>query len=84
MLVQAEESLKQAVKNVIKAGTTFDIEQLEKVYHEDLRVFMVGQNGLNGILDKQSVKSMFQAKKDNGDPPLNDWADFNHIEANGA
>lgn len=83
MLVQAEESLKQAVENVIKAGTNFDIEQLELVYHEDLRVFMVGQNGLNGILDKQSVKSMFQAKKDNGDPPLNDWADFNHIEANG-
>jgi ketosteroid isomerase-like protein len=83
MKEQSEKTLKQAIENVIKAGTTFDIEQLEHVYHENLKVILVGQNGLNGILDKQSVKGMFQAKRDNGDTPLNDWAEFNHIEANG-
>jgi len=83
MIEQSRKTLKQAIENVIKAGTTFDIEQLEQVYHKNLEVIMIGQNGLNGILDKQSVKGMFQAKKDNGDSPLNDWAEFNHIQANG-
>lgn len=82
MIEQSENTLKQAIENV-KAGTTFDIEQLEYVYHEDLKVIMVGQNGLSGILNKESVKKMFQAKRDNGDSPLNDWAEFNHIQANG-
>ncbi|MDN3667988.1 peroxiredoxin-like family protein [Echinicola jeungdonensis] len=83
MIAQSKKTLKQAIENVIQAGTTFEIEQLEQVYHENLKVIMVDQNGLNGILDKQSVKNMFQAKRDNGDSPLNDWAEFNHIQANG-
>ncbi len=83
MIEQSEKALKQAIENVIKVGTTFDIEQLEYIYHENLQVIMVGQNGLNGILDKQSVKAMFQAKKDNGDSPLNDSVEFNLIQANG-
>lgn len=80
---QSEKALKQAIENVIKVGTTFDIEQLEYIYHENVQVIMVGQNGLNGILDKQSIKAMFQAKKDNGDSPLNDSVEFNLIQANG-
>ena len=80
---QSEKALKQAIENVIKVGTTFDIEQLEYIYHENVQVIMVGQNGLNGILDKQSIKAMFQAKKDNGDSPLNNSVEFNLIQANG-
>ena len=83
MIEQSEKALKQAIENVIKVGTTFDIEQLEYIYHENVQVIMVGQNGLNGILDKQSIKAMFQAKKDNGDSPLNDSVEFNLIQANG-
>ena len=83
MIEQSEEALKQAIENVIKVGTTFDIEQLEYIYHKNVQVIMVGQNGLNGILDKQSIKAMFQAKKDNGDSPLNDSVEFNLIQANG-
>ena len=83
MIEQSEKVLKQAIENVIKVGTTFDIKQLEYIYHENVQVIMVGQNGLNGILDKQSIKAMFQAKKDNGDSPLNDSVEFNLIQANG-
>ena len=83
MIEQSEKALKQAIENVIKVGTTFDIKQLEYIYHENVQVIMVGQNGLNGILDKQSIKAMFQAKKDNGDSPLNDSVEFNLIQANG-
>ncbi|WP_047544813.1 hypothetical protein [Psychroserpens sp. Hel_I_66] len=83
MIEQSEKVLKQAIENVIKVGTTFDIKQLEYIYHENVQVIMVGQNGLNGILDKQSIKAMFQAKKDNGDSPLNDYVEFNLIQANG-
>jgi ketosteroid isomerase-like protein len=83
MMEQSEKALKQAIENVIKVGTTFDIKQLEYIYHENVQVIMVGQNGLNGILDKQSIKAMFQAKKDNGDSPLNDSVEFNLIQANG-
>jgi len=80
---QSEKTLKQAIENLIKAGTSFDLEQLELIYHNNLKVFMVGRNGINPIFDKQAIKNLFQSKRENGDAHLNNWVEYNHIEANG-
>ncbi|WP_375581419.1 hypothetical protein ABWH96_10575 [Marivirga tractuosa] len=83
MVAQSERTLKQAIESLIKAGTAFDVEQLELIYHENLKVFMVDEIGQSSKLNKKTVKSMFQSKRENGDAPLNNWAEFSHIEADG-
>ncbi len=77
-----ELSLKQTIENLIKAGTTFDIQQLDIIYHEDLKVIMIDKNGQKTISDKQAFKDLFSTKLKNGDAPLNTWAKFNHIDVN--
>ncbi len=32
------------------------------------------------IADKEAFKDLFKSKKEQGAPPLNTWAEFNHIE----
>ncbi|QOD61762.1 hypothetical protein H9I45_04765 [Polaribacter haliotis] len=83
MIEQSEKTLKQAGENLIKAGTTFDIEQLDLIYHKNLKVFMVDTNGQSNMLDKNSVLTMFQSKRDNGDAHLNNWAEYSNIDLNG-
>ncbi len=78
-----EAPIKETIKNLIKAGTTFDIEQLELIYHNNLKVIMIEQNGGKMIANKQAFKELFQTKKENGDTPLNTWVQFNHIETQG-
>lgn len=80
---QPEIALKQTIENLIKAGTTFDIDELEFIYHKDLQFLMIDQNGQKMISDKETFKNLFQSKKENEDPPLNTWAKFVHVKANG-
>ncbi|MCQ0112525.1 hypothetical protein [Zhouia amylolytica] len=82
MIAQSEKTLKLVGENLIKAGTTFDIEALELIYHKNLKVFLVDTNGQSNMMDKNSVMGMFQAKRDNRDAPLNDWALFSSIDVN--
>lgn len=83
MIEQSEKGLKQVGENLIKAGTTYDIEQLDLIYHKNLKVFMVDTNSQTNMLDKNSVLTMFQSKRDNGDAPLNNWAEYSNIDLNG-
>ena len=80
---QPDIALKQTIENLIKAGTTFDTNELESIYHKDLQVFMTDGNGQLMISDKETFKNLFQSKKENEDPPLNTWAKFVHVKANG-
>ncbi|WP_109299134.1 hypothetical protein [Aquimarina sp. AU474] len=78
----SEIGLKQTIENLIEAGTSFDVEQLDRIYHEDLQVIMIDDQEQKTITDKKSFKELFSSKKENGDPPLNTWRKFNHIEVN--
>lgn len=83
MTEQSEKTLKQAVESLIMAGTTFDIDQLEVIYHEKLKIFMVDDKGQSMVQDKKAVKNMFQSKLENGDAPLNNWVEFSHVNTAG-
>lgn len=73
-------TVKQTIKQLIEAGTTFDIATLDLIYHKDLKVIMIAQDGEKTLSDKEAFKSLFQQKLKNGDIPLNTWAKFHHIE----
>lgn len=71
----------QVINDLIKAGTSYDVAQLDLIYHDSLKVIMIDMHGKVTQADKNAFKTMFQTKRDNCDPPLNTWADFNHVTA---
>ncbi|WP_303318409.1 hypothetical protein Q4Q34_10070 [Flavivirga abyssicola] len=79
---RSEIGLKQAIESLIEAGTSFDTDKLELIYHKNLQVIMINVEGQKTISDKESFKNLFDTKRKNGDPPLNTWAKFNHLEVN--
>ena len=76
------QEVKTTIENLIEAGTTFNVDELEKIYHDDLEIIMIDEKGETMIANKNMFKNIFQAKKNNGDTPLNTWAKFNFIDAN--
>lgn len=83
MKEQAEIELKETVESLIQVATTFDVNQLDLIYHNDMQVIMINGAGEKMISNKQVFIDLFQSKRDNGDAPLNTWAEFRHIEAHG-
>lgn len=79
---QLTADIKETIEQLIKAGTTFDVEKLENIYHKELEVIMIDEKGETMFADKEAFKSLFQTKQDNAEAPLNNWAVFHHIKAN--
>ncbi|OJJ23127.1 hypothetical protein BKI52_01890 [marine bacterium AO1-C] len=77
------QGVQQTIRNLIEAGTSFDVAQLDVIYHKDLQVLMIDEKGEKMMADKDAFKNLFKAKKEQGESPLNTWAEFNHIETNG-
>lgn len=78
-----ENGLRLTIDNLIEAGTTYDTEQLDTIYHSDLQVIILDPLGQKMVSNKNEVKAIFQSKRDRKEPHLNSWAEFHHIEANG-
>jgi len=74
-------SVKQAIESLIQAGTHFDIQALDEIYHEDLQIIMLDEDGKTVASDKNTFKKLFKTKLDRGDPPLDTWSEFHHINA---
>lgn len=73
--------VKDTIDELINVATTFDIEALDRIYHDKLSVVMIDQDSNINIADKAAFKAIFQSKKDNGDAPLSTEASYNHIHA---
>lgn len=73
-------TIKNTIQALIEAGTSFDTDQLELIYHKDLQVIMIDEAGNKMIADKAAFKELFDTKRKNGEAPLNTWAEFNHVE----
>ncbi|MDO6820716.1 hypothetical protein [Zobellia sp. 1_MG-2023] len=83
MTQQSKIGVKETIENLIKTATSFDVNKLESIYHDNIQVIMIDPLGQKTISDKQTFMNLFKSKRDNGDAPLNTWAEFNHIEHNG-
>ena len=77
------ESIKESLNALITAGTTFDIDALEKIYHDDLQVTMIDVEGNVNNADKSAFKGIFEAKKKEGAAPLNTWSKLHQISVEG-
>jgi ketosteroid isomerase-like protein len=80
---RAESEVKQTVENLINIATSYDIDSLANIYHDQLKVTMVDHLGNVNFASKDDFIQVFKAKKAVGDPPMNTWAEWHHIEADG-
>lgn len=75
--------VKRAVDELIQTATNYDIDVLDKIYHDDMKVVMVDTANNVNTADKAAFKALFQSKKDAGDPPMNTWAHYHRIDVDG-
>lgn len=78
-----EETVRQAVEELIQTATSYDVDVLERIYHDDLKVIMIDTEDNINIADKSGFKGLFKNKRDAGDPPMNTWAKFHKIDVEG-
>lgn len=78
---QNQLAVKKAIDDLIQTATTYDVEQLERIYHDDLEVTMIGKDGKVDVANKEAFKNMFQSMKKAGAPPMNTWARFHVVDA---
>lgn len=74
------EAVKQAIQALIQAGTTFDVDALDRIYHDNLQVITIDLEDNVSIADKVAFKSLFETKRKDGSMPLSTWAKFDHVE----
>lgn len=79
----AAAEVRRTIERLIDHGSAYDIEQLERIYHEGLKVFMIDENGDVSMSGKAENMEMFRAKRAAAAAPLDRWAKFGHVEANG-
>lgn len=77
------EAVKIAIEELIKTATSYDIDVLDRIYHDTLKVIMIDTDDQLNKADKLAFKGLFQSKKDAGDPPMNTWAKFHSIDVEG-
>lgn len=80
---KAANDVKQAIDDLIQTATTYDIETLDRIYHDDMQVIMIDTADNVSIADKAAFKGLFKSKKEAGDPPMNTWAKYHRIDVQG-
>lgn len=77
----AETAVKQTVLDVIKHGSVYDVDSLDKLYSDNMHIVRVTSDGRTNVLGKRDVLNFFQSMRSAGAEPLCAEAQFNHIEA---
>lgn len=75
--------VRQAIDDLIQTATTYDVETLDRIYHDSLHVVMIDADHNVNTADKAAFRGLFASKRDAGDPPMNTWAKFHRIEVHG-
>ncbi len=78
-----ENAVRKTIDELIQTATTYDIETLDRLYHEDLEVTMVDASNNVNVAGKEDFKALFKSKGDAGDPPMNTWARYHKLTVNG-
>ncbi len=75
--------VQQAMDDLIQTATSYNIDELDRLYHDNMTVTMINTNDELSTANKEDFKALFRAKRDAGDPPMNTWAKYHSIEVNG-
>lgn len=78
-----EQDVRRAIDELIQTATSYDVDVLDRIYHDDMQVVMIDtQHNVNNA-NKNAFTELFKSKRDAGDPPMNTWAKYHQIDVNG-
>lgn len=75
--------VRKAVDELIQTATSYDVDTLDRIYHEKLEVIMLDTEDNLNFANKEGFKGLFRSKRDAGDPPMNTWAKYHNISVDG-
>lgn len=74
-----EAQVRAKIDELIEKATSYDIEALDAIYHDDLHIVMVDHEDNVRISDKAQFKALFAGKKEAGNAQMNTWVKYHHI-----
>jgi hypothetical protein len=78
---EATAEIRRVIERLIEYGSTYNVEELDKLYHPRMKVFAIEESGDVSAFDKARNMDLFRAKRAEGAEPLSRWAKFNYVEA---
>lgn len=78
--VSAEADVRQTVVDIIESGSVYNIEKLDELYLDSMKIVHIGASGETQVLRKKDVLNFFTRLRDAKAKPLDTSAYFNHIE----
>ena len=81
-MLKDEAVIKEVIDDLIQTATTYDLNKLENIYHDDLSVIMIDVDDNLNTANKETFKGIFKSKKEAGDPPMSTWAKYHKIDIN--
>lgn len=77
-IMNMDPELIEVTKRLIRYATRYDIETLDTLYSDDLKIYRLDDRGETMTLDKPANMAYFIGKRDAGAAPLDDAAEFLH------
>jgi len=72
--------VKAAIENLIHSASTYDFSVLEHIYHDDMKIFMIGPEGVVNQSDKIGfIKHVTDATMEAETPHI--WSKYHLVEA---
>lgn len=80
---QQTKAVRKIIDELIHVATTYNINELDRIYHDDLEVSMVDVMGEVNVANKNDFKNIFKSKLDANQPPMNTWAKYHRVTVEG-
>ena len=78
-----KEQVQAKIDELIRKATSYDIESLDQIYHDDLHIIMLDHKDNINIFNKTQFKELFTKKKKAGNDQMNTWVKYHHIHIRG-
>lgn len=76
-------SVRKTIDSYIENASHFQVDELERIYHNDLRIIEINENGNVESLSRADAISFFKSKQTEAAKPLSTDAEFNYVEVTG-
>ena len=80
---KAETEVKQKIQELIKNGSNYNVDTLNKVYHDEFKIIIIDENGDVSTMNKKKTLDLFRSMRESNANPLSTEAEFNYVEASG-
>lgn len=72
-----------AIDELIECATRYDTDALERIYHDDLHITMIGDDDSAHTYNKAEFIALFTEKASAGAAQMNRWVKYHHVHIQG-